>query len=72
MMSKNTKYLLTLAGGMAAGALIGLLFAPDKGTITRKKIKDRAKDMTDKLKRKTDKMQKKMNKMMEHEMVSAN
>ncbi len=72
MMSKNAKYLLTLAGGMAAGALIGLLFAPDKGSATRSKIKNKAKDMTKKLRKETEKMKNNMNKMMEREMATAN
>jgi gas vesicle protein len=38
--SKNSKYLLALLGGAAAGAVITVLFAPSKGSDLRKKIKD--------------------------------
>lgn len=36
--SGNTKALFAFLGGIAAGAAIGLLFAPEKGTETRKKL----------------------------------
>jgi gas vesicle protein len=36
--------------GAAAGLIAGILFAPDKGTETRKKISDKAGDFTDELK----------------------
>lgn len=39
----------TLAG-LAAGTVIGILFAPDKGTSTRKKIVDRGEDYVENLK----------------------
>ena len=35
---KSGKVVLGLMAGFAAGTLLGLLFAPDKGTNTRKKI----------------------------------
>lgn len=43
------KALLGILAGVAAGALIGILFAPDKGTETRKKIAKKGKDYTDDL-----------------------
>ena len=35
---KSSNVLLGIVGGLAAGAVLGVLFAPDKGTNTRKKI----------------------------------
>lgn len=32
------KVLLSVVAGAAAGALVGILFAPHRGTVTRKKI----------------------------------
>jgi gas vesicle protein len=51
-MSNNSKILLALLGGLAVGAAVGILFAPDKGSETRKKIKDSAEDLADKVKSK--------------------
>lgn len=36
--------------GAAAGAIAGILFAPDKGSSTRKKIAGKAGDITDSIK----------------------
>jgi len=50
-MSKG-KVLLSLLAGVAAGALLGILFAPEKGSVTRKKITKKAEDYADGLKEK--------------------
>ena len=41
------KVLLGLLAGVAAGALLGVLFAPDKGSVTRKKITKKGEDFAD-------------------------
>jgi gas vesicle protein len=46
------KLLLGVLAGVAAGAVLGILFAPDKGSETRKKIVKKAEDFTDGLKEK--------------------
>lgn len=50
-MSKVNVVIGALAG-VAVGALLGVLFAPDKGTETRKKITKKSKDTTESLKNK--------------------
>jgi gas vesicle protein len=47
-MSTSSKVLFAALSGVAIGAAIGILFAPDKGSETRKKVSDAAKDFTDK------------------------
>lgn len=46
------KVLLSVLAGVAAGALIGILFAPEKGSDTRKKIAKKGEDYADALKEK--------------------
>jgi len=41
----TTKAVLGVLAGMAAGAVLGVLFAPDKGTETRKKITKKGEDI---------------------------
>lgn len=48
-MNKSTKIITAFAAGAAAGAILGILFAPGKGSDTRKKIKDQAKKLKDDL-----------------------
>ena len=55
-MAKTGNVLLGLAAGLAVGVAVGVLFAPDKGEETRKKIKDGVSDKADKLKRKLEKL----------------
>jgi gas vesicle protein len=48
----TTKVLLGLIAGVAAGALLGILIAPDKGSVTRDKMSKKAKSYGDGLKEK--------------------
>lgn len=44
------KVLLGVLAGLTAGALLGVLFAPEKGTDTRRKISEKEGDLADLLK----------------------
>jgi gas vesicle protein len=46
------KVLLGVVAGLAAGALLGVLFAPEKGSDTRKKISKKGEDYAEALKEK--------------------
>ena len=46
----TSKILLGLLAGAVAGAAIGILFAPDKGSETRRKISEESNDLADNLK----------------------
>jgi gas vesicle protein len=46
----TTKTLLGFIAGAAVGAALGILFAPDKGTETRRKISEQSNDLADNLK----------------------
>ena len=43
-MTTKSKIILGLVGAAAAGVIVGLLIAPEKGTDLRKKVKDTAGD----------------------------
>jgi gas vesicle protein len=46
------KVLLGVLAGVAAGALLGILFAPEKGSTTRRKIVSKGEEYVDDLKEK--------------------
>jgi gas vesicle protein len=48
----SSKVLLGVLGGVAVGAIAGILLAPDKGSKTRKKIMNKSKDFADDMKEK--------------------
>ncbi len=50
----SSKVLLGVLGGVAVGAIAGILFAPAKGTKTRKRILNTGKDYMDNIKGKFD------------------
>jgi gas vesicle protein len=49
-MSDNSKVLVGLLAGIAAGAALGLLFAPEKGSETRDKLSQSLKDLGESIK----------------------
>lgn len=49
-MNDNTKVVVALLAGLAAGAALGLLFAPEKGSETRDKLTESLKNLGDSIK----------------------
>ena len=49
MNNNNGKIIAALLGGAVIGAALGILFAPERGSETRKKIFDSAKDLASNL-----------------------
>lgn len=52
-MKDNGKVVAALLAGLAAGAALGILFAPEKGSDTRDKLSDSLKDLGDAIKERT-------------------
>lgn len=49
-MNDNSKVVVALLAGLAAGAALGILFAPEKGTETRDKLTESLKKLGDSIK----------------------
>jgi len=49
-MNDNSKTLIALLAGLAAGAALGILFAPEKGTETRDRLTESLKNLGDSIK----------------------
>jgi gas vesicle protein len=49
-MNDNTKVIVALLAGIAAGAALGILFAPESGTETRDKLSESLKNLGDSIK----------------------
>lgn len=46
-MKDITKIMIALGAGVLAGGVLGVLFAPDRGTETRRKIREEGKKLKD-------------------------
>ena len=75
-MTNTSKILIALGTGVAIGGVLGILFAPDKGSATRHKIAEGSKKLADNFNRKiksgNEKLQeefRKMNDVMEEELT---
>ncbi|HET6558934.1 MAG TPA: YtxH domain-containing protein [Prolixibacteraceae bacterium] len=66
------KMLLGIMAGAAAGAALGILFAPDKGTETRRKIAEKSDDYVNEMKNKFNGLMDTLSKKMEDVQNRAN
>jgi gas vesicle protein len=64
-MNTSGKILAAVAAGIAAGAVLGILFAPDKGSETRRKMNEKGKKFADDVKDKFNKGKEKFNDLKE-------
>jgi len=64
-MNTTGKILTAFAVGAAAGAILGILFAPDKGSETRNKISEQGKKIADSIKEKANKTKEDLNDLKE-------
>lgn len=65
-MNNTAKILTAIAAGAAAGFVAGILFAPDKGSETRRKINERGKRFAEDIKDKFSKGKEKFNDLKEN------
>lgn len=64
-MNNTGKILTALVAVATAGAIVGILFAPDKGSETRRKINEQGKKIADDVKNKFRKGKEKFNELKE-------
>jgi gas vesicle protein len=64
-MNTSGKILAAVAAGIAAGAVLGILFAPDKGSETRRKMNEKGKKFAEDVKDKFSKGKEKFNDLKE-------
>lgn len=62
-MKSTGKILTAIVAGAAIGAIVGILFAPDKGSETRKKIGEEGKKLAEDVKDKFRKGKEKLNEL---------
>lgn len=62
-MNNSAKILTAIAAGVAVGAILGVLFAPDKGVETRRKINSQGEKLAEDLKSKFRKGKEKLNEL---------
>jgi gas vesicle protein len=55
-MTNTAKIITAIAAGAVAGAVLGVLFAPDKGTETRRKVSEEGKRLAQTLREKFNRM----------------
>ena len=58
-MNNTSKILTAFAIGAAVGGVLGILFAPDKGSETRRKINEQGKKLSEDLKNKMNEIKEK-------------
>ena len=64
-MNNTSKILIALVAVATAGAIVGILFAPDKGRETRRKIKEQGRKVVDDVQYNFRKVKEKFNELKE-------
>ncbi len=62
----SKQVLLGVLAGAVVGAALGILFAPDKGSATRKKISKKSSDFIDSITKKFEKMKEEVTTLVEN------
>ena len=69
-MKDSGKVVTALLAGLAAGAVLGLLFAPERGSETRDKINDSLSDLADAIKERAEQQIDSLNEIKEKVLAS--